>query len=194
MGPKNARKLPRLIILSAPSGAGKTTLCERLIQEFPDTIKLSISTTTRAKRPYEQEGTHYFFVTREEFDKRVQANEFAEWAEVHGNRYGTSKRTVEKFLAEGKNVLFDIDVQGAMSLKKLYPDRVLLIFVLPPSLEELEKRLRARKSDPGQSIETRLRNAYNELGWSEKFDFRITNDDLARAYQELKALVKRECP
>ena len=110
---------PRLIIISAPSGAGKTTLCDMLIKEFPQ-ISLSISTTTRPKRPNEQEGTHYHFVTAEEFQKKIDHGDFAEWAEVHGNRYGTSKTTIEAALKQGKNVLFDIDVQGAMNLKKQF--------------------------------------------------------------------------
>jgi guanylate kinase len=184
---------PRLIVISAPSGAGKTTLCERLMAEFGDRITLSISTTTRAIRPYEQEGVHYFFVTPEEFRAKIDRGEFAEWAEVHKNLYGTARKTIENCLTAGKHVLFDIDVQGAMSLRSQYGERVLLIFIHPPSLEVLQERLSKRKDGSSTSIETRLRNAYNELEWSRKFDHQITNDDLERAYRELKEIVKREC-
>jgi guanylate kinase len=186
------RILPRLIIVAAPSGGGKTTLCDMLLRDFPS-IKLSISTTTRKKRPYEEEGVHYHFVKREDFQKKIDQGQFAEWAEVHGNLYGTSKKTIEDFLAHGNHVLFDIDVQGAMSLKKIYKDRVLLVFIHPPSLEVLERRLRDRKGDSAASIEKRLRNAYNELEWSKKFDYQIINDELERAYKELKKVIEQEC-
>jgi guanylate kinase len=184
---------PRLIVISAPSGAGKTTLCERLIQEFGNQITLSISTTTRPRRPNEQEGVHYFFVDRATFQRKVDHGDFAEWAEVHQNLYGTARATIDRCLKAGKNVLFDIDVQGAINLRAQYGARTLLIFIHPPSLEVLQERLTKRSSDPLPSIERRLRNAYNELEWSGKFDHQITNDDLERAYRELKEIVKREC-
>src|SRR5688500_2426181 len=138
-----------------------------LVKEYP-TIRLSISTSTRPPRPNEQEGVHYFFVSPQEFQKRIDRGDFAEWAEVHGNRYGTYRKAVERHLAAGYHVLFDIDVQGAMNLKKQYPDRALLIFIHPPSMEILEQRIRGRKGDSARAIETRLQNAYNELGWSAK--------------------------
>lgn len=183
---------PRLIVVSAPSGAGKTTLCEKLIADFPN-IVLSISSTTRAKRPQEQEGVHYHYLTPTAFQEKIDAGEFAEWAEVHGKRYGTAKSTIDQNLRQGKHTLFDIDVQGAMSLRKAYGTRVLLIFIHPPSLETLEQRLIKRQGDSSASIETRLRNAYDELRWSEKFDHQILNDDLTRAYRELRGIIEREC-
>lgn len=183
---------PRLIIISAPSGAGKTTLCEKLIKDIPS-IKLSISTTTRPRRSYETEGVHYHFVDKETFQKQIEEKKFAEWALVHGNLYGTSLSVIENFLKHGNHVLFDIDVQGALSLKNLYPERALMIFIHPPSLEILETRLKGRKSESGSSLETRLQNAYNEIAWSQKFDYQITNDDLNRAYAELTEIVSREC-
>jgi guanylate kinase len=186
------RILPRLIVLSAPSGAGKSTLCERLIRDYPQ-IALSISTTTRPKREYEQDGVHYHFVTREAFDQQVADGAFAEWAEVHNNRYGTALSTIDNFLKKGKHVLFDIDVQGAMNLRKRYGARTLLVFVHPPSMEELKQRLMKRKSESTQTIETRLRNAENEVRWSGKFDHQITNDHLDRAYQELTQIIQKEC-
>jgi guanylate kinase len=188
-----AKPTERLVVVSAPSGAGKTTLCEMLIRDFPN-IRLSISTTTRPRRPTEKDGIHYQFVSPEGFQQKIDAGEFAEWAEVHGHSYGTSKRTIENALAAGKNVLFDIDVQGAMNLQKQYGERVLLIFILPPSIAELEQRLRNRKGDSPASIEKRLKNAYNELEWGKKFDYQITNDHLDRAYQELKEILRKECP
>ena len=184
---------PRLIVLAAPSGAGKTTLCEMLLRDYPN-IRLSISTTTRQKRPNEVDGVHYHYVTREKFQDKIDAGEFAEWAEVHGHRYGTSRKTVDTFLGAGNSVLFDIDVQGAMSLLKIYKERVLLIFIHPPSMEILERRLRERRSDSPAAIEKRLQNAYNEVEWSKKFDYQITNDNLSRAYQELKNIIEKECP
>jgi guanylate kinase len=187
--PKNKS---RLIIISAPSGAGKTTLCEMLIKDFPK-IQLSLSTTTRPRRHYEQEGVHYHFVDRPTFQKMIDHGEFAEWAEVHHQLYGTNKAAIEAKLAGGFHVLFDIDVQGAMSLKNQYKDRVLLIFIHPPSMKVLQERLVQRKGDSGASIETRLQNAYNELEWSKSFDHQITNDDLSAAYQKLKEIVTSEC-
>ncbi len=189
---ENEIEKPRLIILSAPSGAGKTTLCERLILEDPS-VRLSVSTTTRAKRSYEKEGTHYHFVTPAVFFRKIKEGEFAEWAEVHGNHYGTSKKTIEAFLKQGKNVLFDIDVQGALSLSALYPKRVLLIFIHPPSMQILEERLRNRDSDSFESIETRLENAKKEISFSRQFQYQIVNDELERAYAELSKIVEREC-
>ncbi|MBY0369617.1 guanylate kinase [bacterium] len=183
---------PRLLIIAAPSGAGKTTLCERLVRENPK-IQLSISTTTRAQRPYEQPGVHYHFVSPEAFQKKIDAGDFAEWAEVHGRRYGTDRKVIDQALTAGKHVLFDIDVQGAMNLRKLYGNRTVLVFINPPSLEILEERLRNRKGDSAASIETRLRNAYNELAWKDKFDHQIVNDDLERAYSDLLRIVKKEC-
>ncbi len=182
----------KLIIVSAPSGAGKTTLCDLLLRDFPQ-IQLSISATTRPKRPYEKEGVHYHFLTPEEFQKRVKAGAFVEHAVVHGNHYGTLKSTVEDTLKKDQPLLFDIDVQGAMSLKKLYPTQCLLLFILPPSLESLEQRLVGRGSDTGRSIETRLNNAYNELEWSKSFDHQIVNDQLEKAYAQMKEIVIKAC-
>lgn len=194
MSPKSKTEKPsRLIVVSAPSGAGKTTLCEMLMKEYSDRIAQSISMTTRPKRPYENHGSHYHFTTIPDFKARVAKGEFAEWAEVHGNLYGTPKSEIEKHLNEGKHVLFPIDIQGAKSLKALYPHIVLLIFIEPPSLKALEQRLISRQGDSRESIETRLQNAYNELQWSKSFDYQVVNDDLNRAYQELRKIVAHEC-
>jgi len=183
---------PRLIVISAPSGAGKTTLCAMLLKEYPH-IALSISATTREKRPNEIEGKHYFFVSNEAFEQKKQAGEFVEWAEVHGNFYGSPKAYVDSTLAEGKHLLFDIDIQGAKSFREQYGERALLIFILPPSVKALEKRLVERKEDSQQAIEKRLQNAYNELEWSKFFQYQIRNDQLDKAYQQLRTIINKEC-
>jgi guanylate kinase len=189
----NSKHRPaRLIVLSAPSGAGKSTMCQRLVAEFPQ-IRLSISTTTRPRRPAETDGVHYHFVSPETFEQKIANNEFAEWAEVHGNRYGTAVATIDGFLKQGKHVLFDIDVQGAMNLRKRYGKRTLLVVMLPPSMEELRSRLEGRKSDSPAVIEKRMKNAYSEVEWSQKFDHQITNDHLERAYAELVQILRKEC-
>lgn len=181
--------MSRLIVISAPSGAGKTTLCDRLLKEFP-TLTLSISSTTRAPRGQEKHGREYFFLSKDEFQKQIDAGRFAEWAEVHGNFYGTSKKVIEKAFAAGKSVLLDIDVQGAESLKKSYPKEAYLIFISPPSLDVLEKRLRSRGTDSEQSIQKRMKNARDEMSRIPIFHKVVINDELERACSELGGLVK----
>ena len=178
-----------LFVVSAPSGAGKSTLCSRLIQELTPALRLSISSTSRAPRGNEQHGTHYFFLSPEEFKLKISQNLFAEWALVHGNYYGTSIETIRQFWAEKSNVLLDIDVQGAESLKKLFPRQCYTIFILPPSLEILEHRLRGRGTDREEVIQKRLENAKFEMAQKEKFDLQIMNDDFELAYAELKRSV-----
>lgn len=185
------KKPPYLIVLSAPSGAGKTTLCRKLLENFPSLI-LSISSTTRAPRGTEKNGIEYFFLTREKFEKEIQRNRFAEWAQVHGNFYGTSKDVIEKAFQTGNSVLLDIDVQGAEQLKKNYPDSCFQVFIAPPSLQELEFRLRARNTDSEETIQKRLQNAKAEMEQSHKFDVVIINDSFDRAYEELQTLFETE--
>jgi len=180
-----------LIVVSAPSGTGKSTLCKRLLQEKKDAIQLSISTTTRKPRGQEKDGVDYFFVTNEVFQKKISDGEFAEWATVHGNFYGTERKSLESFWAKKKHVLLDIDVQGADSLKEAYPDRILSIFLSPPSLDELERRLRARGTESEEAIQTRLKNARAELDRKHDFDLILVNEELDRAYAELKNAVMR---
>jgi guanylate kinase len=184
----SAKSKNRLIVVSAPSGTGKTTLCARLLREIPE-LMLSISTTTRAPRGAERDGVEYFFVTPEEFKAKVDADRFAEWAEVHGNFYGTSKDFVERAFAQGKSLLLDIDVQGADALKASYPAETVRIFLTPPSMEELERRLRARGTDSEESITKRLLGAAAEMAHQDHFDHVIVNDDLERAYFELTGIV-----
>ena len=173
------------LVLSAPSGAGKSTLVRRLVQEFPD-FGFSVSYTTRPPRPGEIDGRDYVFTTREDFEARAVAGEFAEWAEVHGNLYGTPLAPLRDMLARGRDVLFDIDVQGAAQMRLALP-QAWCIFILPPSLEELERRLRSRGSDPDDVIRRRLENARGEICQARWFDAIILNDNLDRAYGDLRA-------
>lgn len=181
---------PRLVVLSAPSGAGKTTLCSRLLSDFP-MLKLSISTTTRAPRGNEKNGVHYHFVDSPIFEQEIRDGFFAEWAKVHGNYYGTSRKTLEEFFNSGFSVLLDIDVQGAANLKKSYGSRCTTIFIAPPSLEVLESRLRARGTDSEESIQRRMQNASREIDRSSEFDHHLVNDDLDTTYCKLKALIEQ---
>lgn len=178
-----------LIVISAPSGAGKTTLCARLLQDFPELV-LSISSTTRAPRGQEKHGVEYFFLNRPEFEAQIQAGRFAEWALVHGNYYGTSKDVIEKAFASGKSVLLDIDVQGAASLAKSYPHETYRVFISPPSIAELEARLRARRTDSEETIQKRVKNAEEEMKRLPEFDKVVINDQLDRAYTELRELIR----
>jgi len=181
--------MSKLIVVSAPSGAGKTTLCQRLLQDFPE-LNLSVSSTTRKPRGDEKNGREYFFYSVEEFKNKIEKNEFAEWAEVHGNYYGTSKNLIERTFMSGKSALLDIDVQGAESLTRAYPGICHSFFIEPPSLQILEERLRARKTDSEETIQKRIINARRELDQASRFDHVIKNDDLDRAFNELKKLVK----
>lgn len=180
--------MSQLIVISAPSGAGKTTLCKKLLQDFPELV-LSISSTTRPPRGNEKNGVEYLFLSKEIFEKEIQSGRFAEWAMVHGNYYGTSKSVIEQAFHAGQSVLLDIDVQGAESLRKSYPNCSLLIFIAPPNMEVLENRLRSRGTDREEVIQRRLHNARTELAKAEIFDHVIINDTLDRAYAELQELV-----
>jgi guanylate kinase len=179
-----------LIVISAPSGTGKTTLCHKLLEEFPD-VEFSVSYTTRRPRPGEVNGRDYWFVSREEFMKMVEEGDFLEWAEVYGNLYGTSKSQVLKALNQGKDVLLDIDTQGALQVKKNFPDAV-LIFILPPSLQELERRLRKRGTDDEETIKKRLKIAREEIKRARHYDYLIVNDELEVAYNKLKSIITAE--
>lgn len=178
-----------LFVVAAPSGAGKTTLCKRLLKDFPQ-IRLSISSTTRQPRGAERDGVDYFFLSQPEFQKRIQEERFAEWALVHGNYYGTSKEVIEQSFAQGFSVLLDIDVQGAEQLRKSFPKECVRIFIAPPSLQELEARLRSRGTDSEDVIQKRLRNAQGEIQAGQQFDHVLVNDELERAYAELKSLIE----
>lgn len=176
-----------LFILSAPSGAGKTTLAKALVDGLPN-VAISVSHTTRAKRPGEQDGVDYVFVSEPEFLASVAADEFLEHARVFGNRYGTSRAAVERLLQQGKNVILDIDWQGARAVKKAMP-QAKSVFILPPSREALARRLAGRGQDSKAVIERRMRAAVSEMEHYKEFDYQIVNDDFAAALADLKAII-----
>ena len=178
----------RLFIISAPSGAGKTTLCNALRRHFI-TLTYSISHTTRPARPGEQNGRDYFFISQQEFEKGIDSQRWAEWAQVHGHYYGTSAQWIESTLKAGKNILMDIDVQGTRQLKRRFP-RAETIFIMAPSLAELERRLWQRAKDNEDIIALRLQNAQIEIAQSAFYDHILINDDLDQATQALIALLK----
>lgn len=179
-----------LIIVSAPSGAGKTTLVGEVLKR-DSRIKTSVSFTSRAPRSGEQNGVHYNFVSRDQFRAMMERGDFLEWAEVHGNLYGTSRRLVEQLRGEGFDVILTIDVQGAEQARRLFPDAV-RVFILPPSYQTLFDRLDARGANGSEDLQTRLRNAIDELAQYENFDYAIINDDLAQATDELAAIILAE--
>jgi guanylate kinase len=185
--PTSHRHRGVLVIISSPSGAGKTTLSRRLLTEFPS-LEFSVSYTTRAQRPNEVEGRDYHFVSNAEFDRMIAADEFAEWFPVHGNRYGTGRAAVERALDEGRDILFDVDWQGGAALSGQWPEDALKIFILPPDLAILASRLRTRATDAVEVIERRLRTAIDELNHYGEYEHLIVNDDLERAYDILRAI------
>jgi len=179
-----------VIILSAPSGAGKGTLANMLINR-DDKVRVSVSATTRDKRNGEVHGEHYYFLTKEEFEKKIEDNEFLEYAEVFGNYYGTLKAPVEKTLASGNDIIFDIDYQGGELITKNFDNRRLLkIFILPPSKDELRKRIIKRaRGETAEDIENRLSKAAFEAEHYRGYDYVVVNDDVEKAYGEIKAII-----
>lgn len=180
----------RIIVIVAPSGTGKSTLISRLRDEFP-VLQWSVSCTTRAKRPNEVHGKDYFFITVPEFEKMIAEGNFIEWFKVHNDYKGSSKLFVDEGLKSGKALLFDVDVQGADALKKIYPDLAKVIFIAPPNMQELERRLRDRKTDSEEQIQLRIQNANKEIKRKDDYDYLIVNDQVETAYQKLKAAVER---
>ena len=181
---------PFLIIISSPSGAGKSTLCRMVVQNDP-LIKLSISVTTRAQRPQEVQGQHYYFVSKSEFNIMVEKDELLEKADVFGNNYGTPKKLIEDELKNGNCVLFDIDWQGARQIKEKFDsDSVVSIFILPPSIKELERRLRGRAQDPEEVVQGRMKKAQDEISHFEEYDFILINDDLNTTYNKIRSIIE----
>ena len=176
----------KLLIFSAPSGSGKSTIIQWLMEEHPElNMKFSISCTSRPPRGKEQNGVEYFFITPEEFRKKIADDEFVEYEEVYTDRYyGTLKSQVEKQLENGENVVFDVDVHGAMNIKKAYGSQALSLFIQPPSIEELRKRLTGRGTEGAEEIEKRIGRAEYELTFAEKFDTVVINDYLEKAKEE----------
>lgn len=187
--------LPRrglMLILSSPSGAGKTTLTRMLLQTKSLDLTLSISVTTRPRRSSEVDGIHYSFINKKQFEAMRDAGELLEWAEVHGNFYGTPRERVEQTLAQGRDVLFDIDYQGTQQVKAKAGDDVVTIFILPPSMQELKARLERRAEDSRDTIEKRLENARNEISRWELYDYVLVNDDLQTSFDCLLDILKAE--
>ena len=180
-----------LLILSSPSGAGKTTLKSRILNESHPELRFSVSHTTRKPRATEQDGREYHFIDKARFMKMANAGEFAEWAEVHGNLYGTSLHEIEAAKQSHRGVVFDIDHQGARQIKATMPDAI-SVFILPPSMQELERRLRSRASDDEQTVQRRLLAARSEIGHYAFFDYLVVNDDLEEAHRKLDAIVVAE--
>jgi guanylate kinase len=180
-----------LLILSSPSGAGKSTLTKNLVDE-DHTIQLSVSVTTRPRRHSEIGGRHYHFITKEQFDEMQERGELLECAEVHGNFYGTPRRPVEQALANGQDMMFDIDWQGTKQICEKMRKDVVSVFVLPPSMEELKARLERRAEDSAEVIERRLRNAREEIAQWASYDYVLINDDLERTFGNLKAILGAE--
>ena len=181
----------KINILTAPSGEGKTTIKTALLRDMPELLSFSISDTTREIRGHEKEGTDYFYLSEEEFKKKIEDNSFTEWEMVYpGLYYGTSIREIERIWNEGKTPLLDIDIQGAVNVKKKYADNVLVIFIEPPSIEILHDRLKKRSTESAENINIRVTKALGEMGYKDKFDKKILNDNIDEAIQQTKRLIE----
>jgi len=182
----------KLIIFSAPSGSGKTTLVRHLLAQEELNLAFSVSATSRAPRGDEQEGAHYYYKTAEEFKQHIKNEDFIEWEEVYRDHfYGTLKSEVERLWAQGKHVIFDIDVAGGLRIKKKFPKRTLAVFVKPPSVDELKRRLKERSTEPKEKINMRIAKASVELATAPQFDLILRNDDLETAKKEAVTLVRQ---
>lgn len=180
----------KIIILTAPSGGGKSTMAKRLLSDFPQ-IKFSVSATTRAPRKGENNGVDYYFLSRKEFQERIDNEEFLEWEEFYnGTMYGTLKADVESELNKGYFVMLDIDVLGAVNVKRMYREEALSIFISPPSFEVLEKRLRNRGTESEKSLDVRLKRARKEIEYAERFDLKVINIDIESTYRKIKSTVQ----
>lgn len=179
-----------LIVVSAPSGTGKHTILERVLRDDPR-LEYSISATSRPPRPGEVDGREYYFLTRDEFQRRVGAGDFVEWAEVHGNLYGTLREELERRTAQGRDVVLEVDVQGMRHFRNSSLDPV-TVFVAPPSLDELEHRLRGRGSEKPEDVALRLKNAREEMAARHSFDYIVINDEVARAVADLQAIIRAQ--
>jgi guanylate kinase len=186
------KKTGKLIVFSAPSGSGKTTIVHHLLQFKELNLDFSISATSRKKRGTEINGKDYYFISLNEFQKHIKNNDFVEWEEVYSNNfYGTLKKEIERIWALGKNVIFDIDVKGGLNIKSQYPDQTLAIFVQPPSIIEMERRLRNRNTDSEEKIKERVLKAEKELKFAKNFDVVLVNDQLEVAKEKAYNLVNQ---
>ena len=190
--PLSLRRRGMVLILSSPSGAGKTTLTRMMLQDKALDLTLSISVTTRPRRSSEVNGIHYHFIDRPTYDRMKAGGELLEAAEVHGNGYGTPRKPVEEILAQGRDMLFDVDWQGAQQVRRALGADVVSLFILPPSMTELRARLERRAEDSKSTIEARLENARHEIERWRQYDYVIVNDDLQSAYNLIVAIVAAE--
>lgn len=179
----------KLFIISGPSGAGKGTICQRLVEDSK--VEVSVSMTTRTPRPGEIDGKSYYFTTREDFQKQIENDGFLEYAEVYGNYYGTPKQKVNEKLSDGTDVVLEIDIQGALNVKEAYPEGI-FIFILPPSMAELRKRITGRGSETEEAINLRLSQTLKEVSYIDKYDYCVVNGDLEEAVARVKAIVMAE--
>jgi guanylate kinase len=179
----------KLIVISAPSGSGKTSIAKEIMKRNPS-LTFSVSATTRAKRAGEVEGKDYFFLTKEEFNRRVAAGEFVEWEEIYGDYYGTLKREVDRALVSGEHIVFDVDVKGGLSIKREYPE-TLVVFIRPPSIEALRQRLVNRHTEDETTIARRMERVPMEMKMGEQFDHQVVNDELSLAIDEVQTIVKQ---
>jgi guanylate kinase len=194
MGDKASSRIRRrglMLVLSSPSGAGKSTIARNLL-ENDSGLELSVSVTTRARRGSEIDGVHYHFLSQRDFDRLRDTDALLEWAEVHGNCYGTPREPAEAAMADGRDMLFDIDWQGAVQLNEKMRADIVSVFILPPSMGELKTRLKRRAEDTDAAIEKRLSNARVEIEHWREYDYVVVNDDLDRAYTEVKSIVTAE--
>jgi|SRR5581483_10390356 len=188
--PHSARSTPHaLIVLSAPSGAGKTTIAHEILARHPAEVIFSVSATTRAMRPGERDGIDYYFVSREKFEQLISEGALIEYESIFGNYYGTPNSEVERARQMGKSLLFDIDVKGGLSIRRQFPRESLLIFIAPPDLKTLEARLRARKTESESTVQRRLERAQMEMSMAGEYDYVVVNDDLERAIQEVEGII-----
>jgi guanylate kinase len=181
-----------MMILSSPSGAGKSTLTRMLMQDASLQMSLSVSVTTRERRSSEVDGVHYHFITRHEFERRRAEGDLLEWAEVHGNYYGSPRSSIEHILSQGRDVLFDIDYQGTQQVRQKAPEDVVTIFILPPTMRELKARLERRAEDSEETITKRLANARNEIQRWAMYDYVLINDDLQNTYRQVISILQAE--
>ena len=180
----------KLIILSAPSGAGKSTIISNLLKENEFNLEFSISACSRKPRKGEVNGREYYFLSAEEFKKKVDNDEFIEWEEVYENHYyGTLKSEIDRIFAKGNNVIFDIDIVGGLNIKKQFPKKAISIFIMPPSVEELEKRLKTRGTDSDENIKKRVDKAKYELSFANKFDKKVVNENIEKAVEDTKKII-----
>ena len=179
-----------LLVISGPSGAGKGTICKALLEKHKD-IYLSVSATTREPREGEVHGVNYFFTTKEDFLKKVEEGDFLEHAEVYGNYYGTPKSSVQKMLDEGRDVILEIDIQGALKVKENWEEGI-FIFILPPSMEELKQRIIKRGSETEESLMTRFKNAYQEINYVSKYNYAVVNDEVDTAVNKIEGIIAAE--